>query len=84
MKTKDLLFLVLAVIIMLVAGYVGFTQILGKKTSSSSGVQVEVIGNIPSSFDGTALAQLNDPTKVKDFNAPIDFGNLGNTSPFGK
>lgn len=83
MKTKDIVYLVLAVLILLVAGYVGVTR-LGKKPSSAAGVQVEVIGTIPSSFDGTALNQLNDPTQVKDFSTPVDFSGLGNTSPFGK
>lgn len=84
MKSKDILFLVLAVAILMVAGYIGYTQLLAKKPASSSGVQVEVIGNIPSTFDSTAMAQLNDPTQVRDFSTPIDFSGLGNTAPFGK
>jgi hypothetical protein len=84
-KKKDIMALMLAVVIFLAAGYIGFTQILGKKKGSSSagGVQVEVIGSIPASFDSGALSDLNDPTKVKDFSVPVDFSGLNNTAPFG-
>jgi hypothetical protein len=84
MKTKDILFLVLAVAILLVAAYIGFTKLGNKPSSASSGMQVEVVGSIPSGFDTMALNQLNDPTKIKDFGTPVDFAGLGNNSPFGK
>ena len=85
MKSKDIVALSVAVLIFLVAGYIMFTQVLGKKqTSASSGVQVEVIGEIPSTFDSNALNELNDGTKVKDFASPVDFSGLGNTIPFGR
>ena len=83
MKSKDTVYLLLAVIILLVAGYLGFTK-LGKKTSANAAVRVEVVGVIPSNFDNTALNQLNDPTQVKDFSTPPDFSGLGNTAPFGQ
>ena len=84
MKSKDILYLVLAVIILLVAAYIGVTKLGSKPSSSTKGTQVEVVGSIPSNFDDTAKSQLNDPTQVKDFASPVDFSGLNNTSPFGK
>ena len=85
MKSKDIVALTVAVVIFLAAGYIMFTQVLGKKQSSANaGVQVEVIGEIPASFNNDALTELNDGTKVKDFASPVDFSGLGNTAPFGK
>jgi hypothetical protein len=84
-KSKDVAALTVAALIFLAAGYILFTQVLGKKQSTANaGVQVEVIGQIPSTFDSDALNTLNDPTKVKDFSSPVDFSGLGNQTPFGK
>jgi len=84
MKQKDLVYLVIAVVIFLVAGYVGYTQLLPKKVASgSAGVQVEKVGIITDSFDQTALTELSDPTKVVDYSTPQDFSGLANTAPFG-
>ena len=82
MKQKDLVYLLLAVTIFLVAGYVGYTQLLPKKTANV-GVTVEKVGIIPDSFDQTALSTLGDQTKVVDFSTPLDFTGLDNTAPFG-
>jgi hypothetical protein len=83
MKQKDLVYLLLAVVIFLVAGYVGYTQLVPKKTGASSVVQVEKIGLIPAEMDQAGLTALNDPTRVKDYSSPVDLGGLGNTAPFG-
>jgi hypothetical protein len=83
-KSKDIAYLVLAVVILLVAAYIGVTKLGNKPASAQKGVQVEVVGAIPSSFDSGALTQLNDPTQVKDSSSPIDFSGLNNTSPFGR
>ncbi len=83
MKKKDLFYLLLAVVILLGTGYVGYTQLLPKKASSSV-VEVEKIGVIPSQLDGAGLAALNDPSKVQDFNSPVDLTGLGNTAVFGQ
>ncbi|HEY2004237.1 MAG TPA: hypothetical protein VGH44_03925 [Candidatus Saccharimonadia bacterium] len=84
MKQKDLVYLVIAVVIFLVAGYIGYTQLVPKKAGAgSTGVQVEKVGIIPDNFDQTALTELNDPTKVVDYSTPQDFSGLANTAPFG-
>lgn len=82
MKQKDIVYLVLAVVILLAAGYVGYTQLMPKKASSKV-VEVEKIGKIPSELDTSGLATLNDPTKVRDFNSPVDLTNLNNKAIFG-
>lgn len=75
--------LLVAVVIFLGAGYIGYTQLMPKKSTAAAGVQVEKVGLIPDSFDQAALSQLGDPTKVVDFSTPQDFSGLNNTAPFG-
>ena len=82
MKQKDIVYLLLAVTILLVAGYIGYTQLVPKKASAKT-VTVEKIGVVPSALDSAGMAALNDPTKVKDYNSPVDLTGLGNKSPFG-
>jgi len=83
-KKKDVMYLALAVVIFLAAGYLGYTQLLGKKAPiSSTGVSVEVVGPLPDSFDDGVLTQMTDRTKNRDFNSPVDLSGLNNTAPFG-
>lgn len=84
MKKKDMMYLVLAVVIFLVAGYIGYTQLFAKKASTSTGVTVEVVGPLPGSFDDNALSQMNDATKNRDFSSPVDLSGLNNQAPFGQ
>ena len=84
MKKKDLVYLLVAVVILLAAGYLAYTQLLPKShTSAATGVQVEKVGVIPSDMDSAGLAAINDPDKVTDFNSPVDLSGLGNAAPFG-
>jgi hypothetical protein len=86
MKKKDTIYLVLAVLIFLVVGYVGYTQVLAPKKgakAASAGVTVEKIGVIPSSLDQSAVSQLSNAALVQDFNSPVDLSGLGNNAPFG-
>ena len=82
MKQKDIVYLLLAVVILLVAGYVGYTQLVPKKATSKT-VEVEKIGVIPSDMNPAGLVWLSDPTKVKDYNSPVDLSNIGNKAIFG-
>jgi spore coat protein CotH len=82
-KQKDVLYLLLAVVILLVAGYVGYNQIVPKKASSNT-VEVEKIGPIPSELDSAALVRLSDASKVKEFSLPVDLSNLNNRAIFGQ
>jgi hypothetical protein len=81
-KKKDLTYLLLAVGILLVAGYLGYTQLAPKKTGPVT-VEVEKIGAIPSEMDSDGLARIGDTDKVIDYNSPVDLTGLGNRAPFG-
>ncbi len=83
MKQKDIISLVFAVGILLVAGYIGYTQLLPKQATGPTTVTVDKVGVIPDSLDASGLAAINDPTKVVDFNAPVDLSGLNNQAPFG-
>lgn len=92
MKQKDIMYLLLAVIIFLAAGFVGYTQLVPHPASSKV-VDVETVGAIPGAAgaEGTSrlqardagLARLQDPAGVQDFGSPEDLSGLGNTAPFG-
>lgn len=85
MKTKDLMALVVAVLILLVAGYIVMTQILPKPASSSQGTQVEVVGEIKPGFDQAALTQLSDASNIRDYSVPLDLQTgLNNAAVFGQ
>lgn len=83
MKQKDLVYLLIAVVILLVAGYVMYSNLMPKNTTDT-GVKVDVVGRIPSEMDTPGLAALTDPTKSKDFSSPIEFSGLNNAAPFGR
>ena len=83
MKTKDLMLLILAVLILLVSGYVGYTQLTGKKSGAAKVVQVEVIGTIPSQLDQSGMSYLDNSSKVSDYTTPISLSGLNNAEPFG-
>ena len=83
MKKKDLIYALLAVVILLVAGYLGYSQ-LKPKSAASSVVVVEKVGIIPAHLDANGLARLNDRNMTTDYNTAVDFSGLGNKAPFGK
>jgi hypothetical protein len=83
-KKKDLVFLVIAVCILLVAGYIVYSQLLPKKPgANASTVQVETAGSLPSSIDSNGLSQMTQ-SQMRDFNSPVDYSGLNNTEPFGQ
>jgi len=83
MKKKDLFYLLLAVGILLGAGYLAYTQLLPKKATSNL-VEVEKVGAIPDHLDSAGLTLINDSSKVQDFNSPVDLTGLGNAAVFGQ
>jgi hypothetical protein len=84
MKTRDVVYMLLAVVILLVAGYLGYTQLVPQKQGAKT-VQVEVVGPISESYDDNALARITDGSKVRDFSVPMDLSTgLNNTAPFGQ
>jgi hypothetical protein len=76
--------LLIAAAIFLACGFVGYTQLAPKKGASSKTVQVEVIGSIPAQMDASGMSWINDPSKVQDYDTPINLTSLGNASPFGQ
>ena len=83
MKSKDVVLLVVAILIFGVTGMLIYTQLMPKKSTASQGVQVEVVGSIPSAFDPADLSQLSS-SQVKDFDSPVDLSGLNNSAPFGQ
>lgn len=84
MKQKDLVYLVLAVVIFLAAGYIGYTQLIPAGSQAKKTVEVEKVGVIPESLDSVGLAALNNEEKSVNYNSAPDFKDLGNTAPFGQ
>jgi hypothetical protein len=85
MKTKDIVSLVIALVIFLIAGYVAYTQLLSNPSSSKQEVKVEVVGAITEEFDSAALTMLRNPDKVRDYTVPLDLQTgLGNSAVFGQ
>ncbi len=84
MKKRDIFFLLLAAVILVVAGYLGYSQLAPKRGATTNGVEVEKIGTMPSVMDADGVATLRDPAKVRDYYAPVDLtSGLNNTAPFG-
>ena len=88
MKRRDIVIMIVAAIIFLVAGYLVYTQIAPKGSATgaaSQGVQVDVVGAIAPDFDSSALATLQDGSKVRNFAVPVDLTTgLGNQAIFGR
>jgi PBP1b-binding outer membrane lipoprotein LpoB len=85
MKTKDIIYMLLAVGIFLVAGYIAYTQLFAPKQSAKKKVEVEVVGEIKPDFSGTALAAIKNSDKNRDFSVPLDLTTgLNNTAIFGR
>ena len=82
MKKKDTIYAVLAVLILMVAGYIGYTQLVPHK-AADAGVKVEKVGSIPAQLDSQGMARISDVNAVMDFNLPVDLTGLGNQAPFG-
>jgi hypothetical protein len=84
MKPKDLVYLLIAVVILMAAGYLAYTQLVPQK-SSAQGVTVEIVGPITENYDSVALTGLTNADKVRDYSVPIDLGTgLNNQAVFGQ
>ncbi|MDB5179067.1 MAG: hypothetical protein JWN01_1010 [Patescibacteria group bacterium] len=84
MKSKDIMYMLLAVGILLVAGYLGYTQLVPQNKKAAI-PQVEVVGVVSENFDSAALAKVTDGSKVRDFGVSLDLTTgLNNPAPFGQ
>jgi hypothetical protein len=83
MKQKDIMYIVLAGVIFVGAGFLAYTQLMPHQSGPKK-VEVEVVGVIPDKLSEKAMDRLTDPTTVVDFNLPVDLQGLGNAKPFGQ
>lgn len=83
MKSKDLIYLSAAIVLFVVTGVLGYSQLgLGKSTFGHE-AKVEVVDPISAELDQEALSTLIDSTKARDFAPSIDLSSgLGNPKPF--
>jgi len=83
-QKKDLFYIILTVIILAIVFILGYKQ-LNPGGGANSGVSVEVVQPIGSSFNSTTLDHLRDEKKSKNFVVPVDLGSgVGTTTPFGQ
>jgi len=87
MKTKDIVYLILAVVIFAVAGYLLFTILLPSNPTAATKLsnQAEVVGVIDDKLNYSVVTELSDTTKNVDYTVNLDLGNgVGNPSVFGQ
>jgi len=86
MKKKDLIYLFIAVAILLLAGYLAYTQVFASKMQAAKKVeQVEIISAIKPDFNSGAMSALTDATKNRDYSVVIDINaGVNNPAVFGK
>ena len=88
MKTKDLLGLVFAVVLIAGAGYLFYTTQSPHKANAAavSAKQAEVVPVISDKLDGSnTLTAMTTTYHVRDYKLPVDLTTgLGNTNPFGQ
>jgi flagellar basal body-associated protein FliL len=90
MKRNELIALVIALVLLVGAGYYFLSQSSGSGSSSAAAAaiaanQVEVAPSIAANLDeGKTLDQMDPIYHVKDFKQTPDLSNLGNNAPFGQ
>lgn len=83
MKSKDLIYIVLIVVIFGAVAYLGYGQLTG--ASASKGVSVEVVEPVDAGFSQSGIDRLKDENQAKDFTVPIDLkSGVGTSTPFGQ
>lgn len=86
MKTKDLIALAFALILLVGAGTVFYNQFApASAKKSAQGEPVEVAPVVERALDEEALAIFTDPVKTRSFAVPFDLTRgVGNDAPFGQ
>jgi len=86
MKQKDIVYLLIAVVILLAAGYLAYTQVIAPKSQAANKVVTyEVVSEIRPDFNPSALAALADGIKNTNYSVVIDINaGVGNPDIFGK
>ena len=83
MKQKDLVYLLAAVAIFLVAGYFAYTKLIPQNANKKKTVTVQVVGKFEATLNDDARKQLEDDSVAHDFSLPITFDGLGHKQLFG-
>lgn len=86
MKKKDIIYLFIAVVILLGAGYLAYTQVIAPKSQTGEQeVTAEVVGEIKPDFSADAMSAITDATKNRDYAVEIDINaGVNNPAVFGK
>lgn len=86
MKKKDIIYLFIAVAILLVAGYLAYTQVVAPKSKSAKqDVKVEVVGTIKPTLNEAALNSITNGAVSRDYSVDIDItSDVNNAAVFGK
>ena len=85
MKTKDIVELVVALIIFLVAAFFIYHLLAPKSGSKTSTATATEVTPLATDFDSNSIQSLTDTSQVKDFYNPPDLhSGLGNPEPFGQ
>ena len=84
MKTKEIIQLVVAVLILAIAGLLLYSTLGPKKAAGSDQVTYEKITMINPQFNTDYLDRMANAQEFRDFYTDPDLQNgLGNSSPFG-
>ena len=84
MKSKEVIQLGVAVVILAIAGYFIYTFLVPQKSSASKKPTYEKITPLSADFDQDTLSNLSDSNKYHDYYTDPDLKNgLGNSQPFG-
>ena len=84
-KTKQIVELVIALLVFLIAAYFIYQLLSPKSSSKSSGETVTVVTPLTTTFDSNTLQDLSDNNKSRDFYSPPDLkSGLNNPQPFGQ
>lgn len=81
-KGKDLAYIVITVIVLAVAGTLGYRQLTD---ANNKGVTVEVVKPVGAQFNTSALDHIRNDEVSKNFVVPLNIGTgVGTSNPFGQ
>ena len=82
-KRKDLIYIVITAIVIIVAIIVGYGELNQGKTSTNANATVEVVKPIGAKLNTAALDHLRDEKASTNFVLPMDLNTgVGNPTPF--
>jgi len=82
-KRKDLIYIVLTAIVIIVVIIVGYSELNQGKTASNKNATVEVVKPVGAHLNTSTLDHLRDEKASTNFALPVDLNSgVGNTTPF--